>query len=93
MGTATMDTLKRKKRQAYLVHYSPTKPLSVSDLNVNRSSDRTASWLRGVVNIARMTSIRSIDRRLVDCRPSDAQAVAYRRGKAIPIANTTAATQ
>ena len=36
VGTATMDTPKRKKRQAYLVRYSPTKLLSVSDLNIDR---------------------------------------------------------
>ena len=38
VGVATMDILKRKKRQAYLVQYSPTKMLSVSDLNVDRTS-------------------------------------------------------
>ena len=42
VGVATMDTLKRKKRQAYLAQYSPTKMLSVSDLTSiePRSSDR-----------------------------------------------------
>ena len=39
VGTATTDTLKRKKRQAYLSRYCPTKLLSMPDLNVDRSSD------------------------------------------------------
>ena len=40
VSTATMDTLKRKKRQAYLALYSPTKLHLVSDLNVDLFSDR-----------------------------------------------------
>ena len=39
MGTATMDTLKRKKRQANLARCSTTKPLLASDLNVDQSAD------------------------------------------------------
>ena len=61
--------------QAYLARYSPTKLLSVSDLNIDRSSNYLMT--KGCTTHKYHSSTWSIDR-----LPSNAQAVAYRRGKA-----------